>query len=86
MRIATNASLDPCSRHFRLHMHSGKSYNKAFPRGKGTTQSGTRCFGVLQKENRAAYSWDGCHIGLEDQGAHRRHSLEADMGLARITL
>ncbi|KAH0194670.1 hypothetical protein KCV03_g252, partial [Aureobasidium melanogenum] len=20
--------LDPCSRHFRLHMHSGKSYNK----------------------------------------------------------
>lgn len=63
--------LDPCSRHFRLHMQDGKSYNKIDPRGRETTQSGTsptRCT-VLQeaKSSRGAQlivrDWTGCHIG-----------------------
>jgi hypothetical protein len=41
--------LDPCSRHFRLHMQDGKSHNRASPRGKETTQSGTRSHSVYYR-------------------------------------
>lgn len=83
------------SRHFLLHMQSGKTSYKAFTRGKMTTQSVPVSHSVYSYcrrhiEPRTANRWGlqtGAAVtsGLEEQGARKRYSLMADMGLARIT-